>query len=112
MSKKEKDSTFNECICYEFHLFLKQKDPAYFKAVVVPYLQSKMEKHFMDYYLLNDKKNLLKFASLSKVDELNYMEKCCLIDALVRIDSCHEFAVSIVSRMQLEMSTSQQKSGS
>ena len=44
----EKNTSFATNTCYELHLFLKHKDPAYFKEVVRPFIACKMEKFFMD----------------------------------------------------------------
>ena len=70
-------------MCHELNLLIKKRDPQYFKTVVVPLLQSKGEKQFIDHYLLGDHKRISLYAS--KLDSLNAMEKCLLIDSLVRV---------------------------
>jgi hypothetical protein len=43
-----------------------------------------MEKNFMDYYLIDDRKHILDYANLGRVEELNSLEKCLLIDFLIK----------------------------
>jgi hypothetical protein len=56
MNNDEKDRVFTDCLSYELDLFIMRKDPEYFDRVVRPYLQCKMEKNFMDFYLIGDTK--------------------------------------------------------
>jgi hypothetical protein len=48
----EKREQYSKFACHELHYFLAQKDPAFFAAVVKPYLANKKDKTFMDHYLL------------------------------------------------------------
>ena len=43
---------FGTYACHELNLFIKFRDPEFFEAIVRPYLFNKMEKSFMDYFLL------------------------------------------------------------
>jgi len=38
----------------------------------------------MDFYLIDDKSGILEYASLARVNELNSLEKCLLIDFLIK----------------------------
>ena len=80
----EKNRYFSEYTSYELHLFILKKDPSYFDKVVRPFITYKMEKYFMDYYLLGDFKKICEYADIDKLKELNALETCLLIDALVR----------------------------
>lgn len=62
LSASEKDRYYSEFCCNELNIFIKNKDPGYFKHTVKPFLQCKMEKLFVDYYLLGDNKQVLKYA--------------------------------------------------
>ena len=63
---------------------MRKHDPGYFRNVVKPFIQCKMEKTFVDYYLLGDKVNINKYEQLDKLRPcLNAMEKCLLIQSLV-----------------------------
>ena len=46
----------------------------------------KMEKLFVDYYLIDDFEKVVKYAELTCIGELNALEKCLLIDVLVKTD--------------------------
>ena len=46
----------------------------------------KMEKLIVDYYLLDDYEKVVKYAELTCIGELNALEKCLLIDVLVKTD--------------------------
>jgi hypothetical protein len=79
MSTKEKNTAFAEYSCFELHLFIKSRDPEYFEKVVKPFVIYKMEKRFVDYYLLDDYEKLSNYANLRCTGELNALEKCLLI---------------------------------
>jgi hypothetical protein len=83
LSQENKDREFTEHVCSELNLFLKLKDTAYFETTVKPYVQAKMEKTFIDFYLLEDAR-VLTYASLDKTATLNALEKCLLISALTK----------------------------
>ena len=78
---EEKNKFYSEYMCHELNLFIKKRDPEYFKTVVIPFLQCKMEKTFVDHYLLGDHATVAKYES--KMKSLNAMETCLLIDSLV-----------------------------
>ena len=68
---------------HELNLFIKKRDPEYFKTVVLPFLQCKMEKKIVDYYLLGDNATVTQY--IEKSDKLNAMEQCLLVDSLVQL---------------------------
>jgi len=43
-----------------------------------------MEKKFFDYYLLKDFTQVLKYTDIHKMEKLNTLELCLLIDVLVQ----------------------------
>jgi hypothetical protein len=64
---------------------LSKRDPDFFTTVVRPFLQCKMEKTFIDHYLLGNFKELIAgYLSYHKLQALNPFEKCLLIDALIQ----------------------------
>jgi Zn-dependent M16 (insulinase) family peptidase len=91
-------------VCNELNLFTKLKDKQYFDTVVRPYVRAKMEKFFMDYYLLEDA-CVFKYASMDMIDQLNCLEKCLLINAMVSHNHKPEFAKNLVERMKMELSS-------
>lgn len=49
----QKNFYFGEYQSHELNFFIKKHDPTYFEEVVKPFLSSKMEKQFMDLWLLD-----------------------------------------------------------
>ncbi len=54
LSDAERRSTYSKHACHELHLFLYCKDPAFFAAVVRPYLAHRRHKTFLDRWLLDE----------------------------------------------------------
>jgi hypothetical protein len=50
--KEEKNKNYSKNHCHELNIFIFFKDRPYFDEIVRPYLSHKMEKTFIDYYLL------------------------------------------------------------
>jgi len=48
----KKQERYSRYACHELSFFLHQRDPAFFKAVVLPYLRNKKDKTFMDHWLI------------------------------------------------------------
>ncbi|GAN07735.1 conserved hypothetical protein [Mucor ambiguus] len=64
----------DEHACHELNLWLKKKDTAFFDAHVKPAVQSKIQKSFMDLYLLDQdlslyQRDLYQFSQLSTVEK-------------------------------------------
>lgn len=78
------------------NLFIRKRDPEYFRAVVVPLIQCKMEKQFIDYYLLEDYAHVAQY--FEKVDQLNAMEQCLLVDSLIQVGE-EEKATMLAKRL-------------
>lgn len=53
LSAEQKSKTYSEYCSHEFNLFLKLKDSQFFESAVRPFLTNKMEKTFVDYWLLD-----------------------------------------------------------
>ena len=70
----------------KLHLYLRKHDPEYFKEVVQPFINNKIEKTCVDYYLLDRLKDVCDFESLTKFSKLNELEMSLVIDAFVRTD--------------------------
>jgi hypothetical protein len=50
---EQKRALYSEHACHELHFFLRRKDPAFFASVVRPFLENKMDKTFLDEWLLD-----------------------------------------------------------
>lgn len=53
LSIEEKLKTYSENTSHEVNMFLKLKDPGFFKDVIRPFLQNKIEKTLVDLWLLD-----------------------------------------------------------
>ena len=75
LKKSDKLSKFAGFGCHEMNLFLKMKDPTFFEEIVRDFLLNKMEKSFMDQWLLDDESALKKYAENTALREsLNPLE--------------------------------------
>jgi hypothetical protein len=74
LKPEDKRAKYSKYACHELHFFLSQKDPDFFKAVVLPYLKNKKDKTFLDHYLIGaDLSPYLKpwaFARLNIVERI------------------------------------------
>ena len=62
------------------NLFVYLKDPAYFETYIKEFIINKMEKTFIDYFLVRDHTNLQKIAEDSEIiNNLNAIEKVLLV---------------------------------
>lgn len=53
---------YDKYACHELNLFIYFKDPKFFKTVVKPFIKNKIEKTFVDFFLLHEWKKALKFS--------------------------------------------------
>jgi len=54
LNKQTKDFYFGEYFSYELSFFIKRRDPAYFESVVRRFISNRMEKSFVDHYLVDN----------------------------------------------------------
>lgn len=76
MSEAEKREKYSRYACHELSFFLSRKDPAFFEAVIRPYLRNKKEKTFLDRYLLGD--DLSGYLAPWEYSQLNVVERILL----------------------------------
>ena len=75
LKKSDKLSKFAGSGCHELNLFLKLKDPDFFEEIVRDFLLNKMEKSFVDLWLLDDETALKRYAKdVSLRETLNPLE--------------------------------------
>ncbi len=58
MTPEEKLKKYDKYASHELNLFVYFKDKEFFEGVVKVFIRNKKEKTLVDYYLLDDKKNL------------------------------------------------------
>lgn len=88
LSGEEKLKKYNEFASHELHFFLRRKDPQFFAEVVRPFIQNKLEKTFLDRWLLEA--DLSRYLEPWPYQQLNAVERILLarrtnhLDALAR----------------------------
>jgi hypothetical protein len=103
LSEDEKHKKYSQYACHEINLFVFFNDPAYFKQVVQPFVANKMEKTFIDHWLLENHEEVVRYKDIEYFDRLNALEKCLLISDVVK-DSKQEaegLAMSIKSMAEV-----------
>ena len=73
---EEKERHYSDTVCHELNLFLLVHDLPFFDRVVRPYLANKMQKQFMDDYLLGS--DLSKYTQPWRLAQLNAVERVLL----------------------------------
>ncbi len=76
----EKQQLYGQHACHELHFFLHEKDPEFFAAVVKPFLAQKLDKTFLDHWLLGD--DLRSFLEPWVFAQLNLIERILLAHRL------------------------------
>ena len=76
----EKNELYSKYACHELNFWLSRKDKDYFEKVVVPHLENKRSKTFMDHYLL--KEDVSAFAKPWEFARLNTAERILLAEYL------------------------------
>jgi hypothetical protein len=74
LSDEEKRTRYSEFSSHELNIFLWRKDPAFFKAVVQPYLANKKDKSFIDEFLLEA--DLTRYLEPWSYSRLNIAGAC------------------------------------
>ncbi|CAD8169655.1 unnamed protein product [Paramecium pentaurelia] len=70
---------YNQHQCDELNLFLYFKDPAYYETYISKYISNKIEKSFIDYFLLQDQIVLNKYSQVTLFKQLNALEQALLV---------------------------------
>ena len=66
-------------VCDELNIFLFFKDRAFYETYVREYINDKIEKTFVDYFLLQDARKLKEYTQSHNLELLNAMEKAMLV---------------------------------
>ena len=77
LKEEEKLKHYSGFACHELNFFIYKKDPAFFKATVLPYMSNKKDKTFLDAWLQNTE-DLTDFTQEWKYSRLNIVEKILL----------------------------------
>ncbi|MCK5944947.1 MAG: hypothetical protein KAI24_23370, partial [Planctomycetes bacterium] len=98
LSRDRKLELYSEHACHELHFFLHQKDPEFFRTVVRPFLANKLDKTFLDEWLLE--RDLRRFLEPWQFARLNLVEQILLAR---RIGGDEPEAVQRLLREALEL---------
>ncbi|MCP4107944.1 MAG: hypothetical protein GY749_20765 [Desulfobacteraceae bacterium] len=74
--EKEKQEKYSKYACHELNFFIYHKDRKFFDDVILPYLQNKKDKTFLDHWLLGS--DLSSFLEPWAFSQLNIVEKILL----------------------------------
>ncbi len=80
LTPAEKQELYGKHACHELNFFLHRKDPQFFGSVVRPYLQDKLERTFLDQWLLGD--DLTAWLEPRAFARLNTFEQILLAQGL------------------------------
>ncbi|CAK89612.1 unnamed protein product (macronuclear) [Paramecium tetraurelia] len=75
---EEKLKLYNNSQSDEFNLFLHFKDPAFFEIYILGYIRNKIEKSFIDQFLLKNVSYLSQRVSSGRFTQLNALEQTLL----------------------------------
>ena len=100
LSDEDKNKKYNKYICHETNIFIYFKDREYFDRVIRPFIQNKMEKSFVDYYLLEEYDQLAEYTRVDTFNKLNPLEKCLLIESLMKSDK--KTAKKLADRLKIQ----------
>ena len=95
---EEKAQLYRQYACHELHFFLWHKDRAFFDAVVRPFVLQKLDKTFLDHWLLGD--DLTRFTAPWEFAQLNLIERILLSR---RLDEAGREAVARAVREALAL---------
>lgn len=98
LTRTEKLEKYGKHACHELHFFLHQKDPEFFRSVIKPFLANKLDKTFLDRWLLE--MDLNEFLEPWKFAQLNLIEKILLAQ---RIGGSERDAVARSLKENLEL---------
>ena len=91
LDETERQKKYDKFACHEVNIFLYFRDRPFFDCVILPFIANKIEKTFVDFFLLSDEARVLENASPEVIDQLNAMETILLVITLMRQPGRKEF---------------------
>ncbi len=76
LAEEQKERHYSDLACHEMNLFLLVHDPKFFDRVIRPYLANKMQKQFMDDFVLGS--DVAKYVQPWRLAQLNAVERVLL----------------------------------
>ena len=96
LEPEKKSELYDKYFSHELNFFLYMKDPQFFEATVKPFLACKLEKTFVDKYLIGD--SLSEYFNFVEACKLNTLEKLMLLEKAKQSNS--QFAESLSKSIQ------------
>ena len=82
LSSEDKLKNYDKFASHELNIFAYFKDREFFDLVIKQHLLNKNEKVLIDYFLLDDKKELTKYLEPVQAEKINLFEQCLVVMAL------------------------------
>jgi len=79
LSLEKQKEKISQYFSNEFNFYIFMKFPKIFEELILPIIRLKIDRNFIDYFLLNDEENIKKFLNLKKYKNMLLIEKCLLI---------------------------------
>ena len=76
LTQTEKQDLYSQFACHELNFFISRRDPNFFSKVIKPYLANKLDKTFLDLWLLEE--DLKHYLTPWRYQRLNTVEKALL----------------------------------
>lgn len=108
LSEEEQKHMVTKYFSHELNVFLYFKYPQKFAKLVLPILKFKAEKTFIDFFLMGDLPNILKFLAPNRIENLSVFEKCLLVHAVKSKNAA--FAAELAHLVESEASDSKNES--
>ena len=99
-TEDQKNREYTEFQCHEVNLFLYFKDYDYFVKVAKPFISSKMEKTFIDHWLLQETDDIMHYQEIGHFDKLNALEQSLLVFSILKVNE--EKAKILAKRIKVE----------
>eukprot|EP00053_Salpingoeca_punica_P017888 m.173140 g.173140 ORF g.173140 m.173140 type:complete len:2129 (-) comp17311_c0_seq3:152-6538(-) len=100
LAPEQKLKHYSEFACHEFNFFVFCRDPAFFEAVVKPFIANKTHKDLVDLFLLGQP--LDAYLSPVLFNELNVFEQCLLASRYAGSDTGRGLADYICGKGRFE----------
>ena len=79
LTYEEKNKKYDEHASHELNIFLYFHDKDYFNNFLQPFIVNKLEKTFVDYFLIKNEKKLEEFSRVENMSKLNALEIILLL---------------------------------
>ena len=100
MKPEEQLTKYDKFACHEFHLFTYFRSNEFFEMVVKDHIINKVEKQFIDHFLLDNKAEMEKYLTPYRVHkQLNMMETCLLVHAFRNVEGKKEICQKIIDHL-------------